>query len=507
MINVFMRTAATIGLPTFLMGMAFPVVARICIRHLESVGAGTGRIYALNTLGAILGSFAAGFILIPLLGLAKGILVLGMANVVIGTVVLAANPQGTPRQKMAWAVISLAAFGLFFLRLPEKFYFQELNPMEQMIAYEEGPLATVAVVENVIGHRTIYVDKRRRRGDGPHTADRPESLAHVPMLFLKDPKSALTVGFGSGGASYSYTLYPELEKIDCIEICKTVPQVADTLKDSNHGVLDSPRDPRYRILFDDARSYLRFTKARYDIIATDCTDLRYKSNANLYDVEYFRLCKEALTEKGMVVVWMPLGGMAPKVFATALKTFADVFPDMTIWYMNNEPTHYLLLLGTREANPLKIDLDTMLQRIMRPEIQKDLAEVSLQQPEKILSCFLEAAPALKGDFAQAPLNTEDFPHLEFESPKYGYSDEAMLTNLELLRKRRTPVQPYLEGAEKHADLMARLVKFEQAIDPILAGHSRLRLLEIKDACLEYMKAAAICPEDLSIQHALTSKTS
>lgn len=520
--NVFLRTVATIGLPTFMMGMAFPVVARLCVRHFSSLGKGIGRLYAANTIGAILGAFAAGFLLIPLFGLARGILVLGLINVLIGMAVLLANPRGGKAGRMVWSALALLVLLLFFVRIPGNYTFHTLPdahlPEERrvykMVAYEEGPLATCAVVEDSIGDRTIYVDNVGVAGTDRILLTDQKSLAHVPMLILENPESALTVGFGSGGASWSFTLYPELKQVDCIEISETVPRMAPFLRDSNYGLLDewdgkdltgkTFHNGRYRILFDDARSYLRFTENAYDIIATDCTDLRYKSNANLYDVEYFELCRKRITPDGMVVVWMPLAGMSPEVFACAMKTFAHVFPDMTVWYMHNAPTHYLLLLGTKE--PLQININRMLERIGRPAIKQDLAAVSLQQPEKILSCFLQEAPALEKDFAEAPLNTETDPYLEFESPKFGYSDEPLLVNLELLRKHKTSVVPYITDAEKHPRFMERLGRFIQAVDPILEGHAHLRRLEMAEACRSYLKAQAICPEDESVDFMLRFDT-
>ena len=59
---------------------------------------------------------------------------------------------------------------------------------------------------------------------------------------------------------------------------------------ANHGFLED-RHPRYKIILDDARAYLRYSKESYDIITTDCTDLKYKSNAALYDFEYFQFCR------------------------------------------------------------------------------------------------------------------------------------------------------------------------------------------------------------------------
>ncbi|HUT24286.1 MAG TPA: fused MFS/spermidine synthase, partial [Sumerlaeia bacterium] len=510
--NVFLRTVATIGLPTFLMGMAFPVAARICVRHLRSIGSGTGKLYALNTVGAILGSFAAGFVLIPVFGLARGLLALGLVNVALGLVVLLANPAETPKRRSAWVALAAVAFALFYFRLPEAYCFQELPEKHKLIAYREGPLATVSVAESSIGDRTIYVDNVGVAGTDRILLTDQKSLAHVPMLILENPRRVLTVGFGSGGASYSYLLYPELERVDCVEICRTVPEFADVLKESNHGVLDEWRggdiaqrafhDGRYRIIIDDVRSYLRFTNERYDIIATDCTDLRYKSNANLYDLEYFALCRQALAEGGMVVVWMPLGGLSPDLFASALKTFAEVFPEMTIWYMHNEPTHYLLLLGTTE--PLRISVSRMLERIRRPAVRKDLADVSLHQPEKILACFLAPAAAFQDVFEPLPVNTENHPILEFESPKYGYSDQPVIVNLAFLRRRQAPVVACLAEVADQPDFIQRLRRFESAVDPILEGHAHIRQAEpqVVEAARAYLRALEINPADESVRFLL-----
>jgi len=196
--NIFAKTAVTLGLPTFLMGMTFPVAARLCVQHLRSVGAGIGRLYAVNTLGAILGSFAAGFILVPIFGLRNGIILLGVVNIILGIIVLLANPQASIKSRAAFAATAAVLFLLMLLRLqaPEKF--QVLEPDHKFIAYEEGPLATVSVVENSLGYRSIFVDGVNVAGTEPYMLTDQKSLAHVPALLLENPKKALTVGFGSG---------------------------------------------------------------------------------------------------------------------------------------------------------------------------------------------------------------------------------------------------------------------------------------------------------------------
>src|SRR5262249_13674814 len=174
--------------------------------------------------------------------------------------------------------------------------------------------------------------------------------AHVPMLLNSEARRVLTVGFGSGGASWSFSRYASLDRIDCVEIDPSVFHAAPALTASNHAVWT---DRRFRLILEDARHYLASTDAQYDVISTDCTDLRYKSNANLYTTDYFSYCRRRIRPGGIVTVWMPLGGLGGDTFRMALRTFRDVFPHTAVWYMTNQPTHYLLLVGSDRT----IDVD------------------------------------------------------------------------------------------------------------------------------------------------------
>lgn len=522
---VFLRTFVVVFPPTFLMGFAFPYAVKCVMMNsdAESVASRVGRLYAVNTLGAIFGSFLTGFILLPVLGIAHSIWVMGAIQAAMGALLIIKD--NVPAQKkLVWSVLAAAALLITAIRIPRPTVFQPLEPLEKLLFYKEGPLATVAVTENSLRYRTIFVDNVGVAGTEPMLLTDQKSLAHVPMLLLDDPKSALTVGFGSGGASYSYTLHPELERIDCVEITKTVVEAAPTLIDSNHDVVmyapeyrrrtgRSPAgpplwddegksgwfksDPRYRIILDDVRSYLHFTDTRYDIIATDCTDLRYKSNANLYDLEYFTLTRHKITDNGMVVVWMPLAGLSDEAFRVALRTFYRVFPNMEVFYMNNEPTHYILLIGTKE--PLRVNVQRMREKLKNPKVKADLAELHLDSVEKILSCFVcgrqALAEYLKGDV----LNTEDFPYLEFESPRFGYGDAPILMNLDSLYHVREHPAKLVAPSTCDDETSRRLERYFAAVPYIIEGHRHYRRLHLIEAARSWLKALEINPEDAAVR--------
>src|SRR5262249_37775225 len=146
-------------------------------------------------------------------------------------------------------------------------------------------------------------------------------LAHLPLLLHPRPRRALTVGFGSGGTSYSMTLHGI--DVDCVEIERAVPAAAGHFTSENHGVLSHPR---FHLIIDDARSWLRVAPVRYDAIVTDCTNIQYKSNGDLYTVDYFRLMKDRLTPQGVAAAWVPANGIEGADLKTLLRSFREVFP-------------------------------------------------------------------------------------------------------------------------------------------------------------------------------------
>lgn len=494
--NIMLQTFSVLGIPTLLMGMAFPVAAQ-AVATTKRLAGDLGSIYALNTAGAIFGSLFACFALVPWLGLGAGLYFLAAVDTLLGLVIL----WRAPSSRASFFAVAPAALLIYILLAwsGRGGAMQELALGEKLVHYEEGPMATVSVIKNSFGHNTIYVDGVGVAGTDPMLQTDQKSLAHFPMFLVEKPRKALTVGFGSGGASYSYLLHNQLEKVHCVEICREVLNAAPSLTAANHAFFDR-KDARYRVILDDARPYLQYTQQKYDIIATDCTDLRYKSNANLYDLQYFRFCREKLEPGGVVVVWMPLGGLSVEMFKVALRTFHRVFPEMAVFYPDNEPTHYILLVGWNEK--MSIDYRRFAERLAEPDVRSDLAELNLDDPIKLLSTFITAGPALDAYLAGDDINTEDRPRLEFESPKYGYQDQPVLDNLRTLMEVRTSIRPWIVEGSMPADALAKLERYEKAMPLIIEGHEFYRRVEIEPATRAYLAAQALTPEDASLKNLL-----
>lgn len=490
-----LRTVTVIGLPTFLMGLCFPVAVK-SVSSVRNVGRRIGGLYFANTVGAVAGAVLASFAVVPLFGLTRGLIVLGIPPGVCGLGLL-----WKARMPLPWQCVALLSFAgamtcSGFYREPE---FVHLDAGDTLLFYDEGVVATVSVVENQRGERRVNVDDIPVAGTSLIMQTDQKSLAHVPLALVKSPRSVLTVGFGSGGASWSYLLHDELECVDCVEISPEVVEAARYLTDANHGLLEDP-DPRYRIVFDDARAYLRYTDKAYDVIATDCTDLRYKSSANLYDFEYFQSCRSRLSDDGVVVVWMPLGGLSDDMFRATLRTFQRVFPEMSIHYMHNTWTHYILLVGFNRA--IAIDFRRVEQMLREDDVRRDLAEIGLSDPYKLLATFVTAGVPLGRMIEGNLVNTQDHPILEFEAPKFAAGPELAQRNLETLMRFRTSVLPWVVRGSMTESQRQSLRRFELAAEHIIRGQHLEHTFQIEAATREFLTAQQWTPEDEGIDRLL-----
>lgn len=495
----FGEAFAVMLLPTLLVGGTFPLACRLASRGVGRSGRDVGRVYGANTCGAILGSLAAGFVLVPTLGLhganrlLAGLLVLSSAWLVLRQ---SRTDAGVRR---ATALVPIVAFVAVLGLAGRRERLIDLDPGERLRFYDEGRAATVAVVERPSGERRLLIDNIFVAGSHPVMLTDQKSIAHFPCLLHPRPRRVLTVGFGSGGASYSFCLYREVERVDCVEIVPEVLKAAVTFPDVNHGVLTNEK---LHVVLDDARSYLSLAgREKYDVIASDCTDLSYRANADLYQRDFFEMCRRQLNPGGIMCVWLPLRHLSREDFATALGSFHAVFPHGTLWYMLNMPCHYVLLIGTDA--PLRVDIEQLAERLSRPEIAADLAEIGLGSPTRIASCLMLDERAMAEVTRDAVPHTEDHPRLEFTVPRYPRGREREYENLEEmlpLRAKLADVLPDLAAASPV------FVALEDAVAQALTrGHIEVLKFHDRMSFRYYSLALEASPQAADVRALLLSR--
>lgn len=325
-----LAAAVTMLIPTLLIGATFPVAARIYAGGGADVGARIGRLYASNTLGAMLGSLAAGFVLIPLLGMQRSALMLTALNLIIGAAALL-SVQPAARRTQAGLAGALAAAAVGALLLPPGVYlgFRE-GVIPALKYYREGVDATVAVFE--VDSPPLKVSFVNGRNEVPTDAQSMRAfymLGHLPPLLRPDAERALVVSFGNGIATGSLATHP-LKQITAVELVSGQVEAAGLLYTrENRGVLD---DPRLRIVHEDGRNFLLRDRGSYDIITADATHPINSSSWALFTREFYTLVRARLAPDGVFIQWLPFHDLEAEDYRSIVKTFQSVFPNTTLFY-------------------------------------------------------------------------------------------------------------------------------------------------------------------------------
>lgn len=471
--------------PTLLMGATLPILSRVYITRSGQVGTLLGRAYAANTAGAIVGSFSAGFLVIPLIGVRPTMLAASAVYAAVGVAVLVAGSGGRRWPRVAAVATAVATAALVVLLPSWKrsvmsagvfLGYQEVAPEQGRIAfYEEGPTATVAVFEWASPAVTTLVVNGKTDASTGDDMGTQLSLGHLPMLLAENRERVLVIGLGSGITAGAAARH-DPERIDALEIEPAVVRAAGYFSQANRGVLD---DPRCRVVVGDARSYVASTQVKYDVISSEPSNPWIAGIGSLFTVEHFRDCRRVLAPGGVMCQWIHGTQIGTRDLATVVRSFIAVFPEATLWTTGTPGD--LLLMGGQEA---RVPVARLGRRIQESAIFGSPPESDWMPSADVVLARLVMGPDDLARFAQlGPPNTDDLPVLEFSAPRSLYAPQSYKHNAEALAAVLT--QPPTEWMEADAsrpldaDFVARLVHARLGADfaPLDEG-SRIELQRV-----------------------------
>ncbi len=264
-------------------------------------------------------------------------------------------------------------------------------------------------------------------------------LAHLPALLHPAPRSALVIGLASGCTLGALERHRELQSIDCVEIEPAMAHVTSFFCDINRDCL---RDPRVNLVLDDARNFVQVTPHRYDLITSEPSNPWIAGVANLFTREHFRNCRARLTPTGVFCQWIPLYNLSPGDLRSIAATFRDVFPTATLWMFPELATDGFLI-GT--LSPQALDVPRLAAGCARAGVRADLQAARVHDIWDFLGGCLYGPEMMTEISREAPLNTDDFPLLEFSAPTNLHSGIARLTLVRVLELARTSTPPLTRG--------------------------------------------------------------
>ncbi len=444
-------------LPTFLMGASFPLVTKIYTGDAQQLGRSIGNVYAVNTVGSILGAFCAGFILVPLLNIRPSIVLMVALNTGIGCFLVLNGWRATQDSESEPVKSGSGVKGLFqgigigvpivniglaiiiLLTLNQPLFlrstiFKTQRPGDTVVDYKEEVDATVTTLKDDEGVYRLYVDANQAADASRWDSPSHRVIAHLPLLLHPNPRRALVVGFGMGLTSHSITQHGV--QVDAIELSKGVISAAQQHFTHINGNVFNNRLFNYKI--NDGRNHILMTQTKYDMISTGIIHpLVSAGSSNIYTEDFYKLCKRILTEDGVMCQWVPLHRLPASHYKMIVRTFRKVFPETTLWY--KWTPDFVILIGTKD--PLTIDYNDFMKRAKIPSIREGLAADDLDGPS-LLDSFMMGPKAVLEYVGVGPIHTDDRPRLEF----FKASDLTTSTavNIKGMQKHRERItRPFL----------------------------------------------------------------
>ncbi len=446
--SAFLLTVALLFLPvTLLFGASFPLAVAADPKP-RSPGQHAGTVATANTLGAIVGAVGAPFILVPLVGCQRTLLLLAVIHLVV------ALSLWRTRVTTMIATLALAAVVVSGIMLPQDWILRravtDTSDTEVLMALEEDIGATVIVKEyGNPGARWLSLELNGTNvaGSSPALLKVQQLQGHLPLLQVNDPQEILHVGFGSGGTCWAVSRHP-VKRIDVVEISPRVLTASDHwFSFINHHVLE---DSRVRTILNDGRNYLMATDKKYDAILSDSIHPVFAGNGALYTLEYFRMCRDHLKPGGVASMWLPVYSLDTESFLRILSAFHQVFPQTIVWYDRTTPNEFTVVTGKVEGGPITINW----QRLEDPELAESLAIGGIRSAVDLEANLLLGPREVAALVADTPPHIDDLPFVEYTAGQTLDRTRTWYQNLALLAAVRTRTDPFADAPEPFEEAAA-----------------------------------------------------
>ncbi len=462
-------------------GAALPLLVALYkgARHQGVTGAaeGLGRLYAVNTVGGVIGAAGAGLVLVPVFG-TDGTLLIVLALIAAQAAVVAIAGD---RRRLALAALGLwIVFAVTWPGTPiaammrnhgQKDYgaFRQSSETvaEQTLYFAQGQTSDVAVFASPEGW-SLNINGLPQAGGGaepPIYGAESLILALLPYALHPEPASALVVGYGGGITTEVLIRSEHTQRIRVVEI---EPRVLDAVE-AVHGDGNAPHQhPRVEVAVADARNLLLRDPELFDLVLCHVTDPWLSGAAGISTREFFELVHGRLAPGGVFMIW--LGGWGETHARSVAGALSQVFDDQLLVTVD-----YATYLVASNA-PLQIDPASMASRLEEPGLQFLIAPLWLNRLENVLHLIIGGGSATT---TEVPANTDDNAYVEVFLPLVRHRGNQPVADLPgpvLSEAALTSARFSEEGEEWILRLSERELGTPEGVIPPSADFSRLARL-------------------------------
>lgn len=334
------------SIPSFILAMISPFAVKIKSKEDNEIGSLSGRISSLSTIGSIVGTFLMGFVLIPNIG---------VTNINIGVTILLVLMSFIAREKIEKKFIYTSILSLciiLILIISGRWLFKLSNP--DIVLDTDSQYSRIWVKQiqaQKANYKTLQVDTGLESYINQETGEMgARYLKYYDLFeyFNKDAKNTLLIG----GAAYTYPIHYlqkyKDKKIDVVEIDDKMTKIAVEQFGLNIN------EPRLQVFNQDGRSYLNYSKNKYDTILIDAFK-GLNAPFELTTYEALLHARNMLNENGTVLTNIigSIKGEDSDFIEYEYATYKAIFDDVKIFMVaNKDKTNIqnLILVGIK-GNP------------------------------------------------------------------------------------------------------------------------------------------------------------
>ncbi|MCG6922043.1 MAG: spermidine synthase [Acidobacteria bacterium] len=389
---------------SLLSGILFTLLGEAVNREIDVETRAAGWLTMANTIGAMIGSLLAGFVLVPGLGMERSFFVLALGY---GVVALVVPPPPRRQRSPVWRLALGAGLALFALHgvlfpfgLMQRHYFAALalrfgSDGSKPVAIREGIAQTIVYLRRdfedfgVPNYYRLCTDSFWMSGTTVRGRRYMKLFVYWPIAVHPAPRRALLISYGVGMTAKALADTRELERIDVVDTSREILEMSGIVfpDPAQHPLLD----PRVRVHVEDGRHFLQVTDERYDLITGEPPPPKVAGVVSLYSREYFQLIRDRLDDGGIATYWLPVHALGSDEARSILRGFCDVFDDCSLWIGYGMEW---MMVGTREARG-PVSEERFARQWQDPVVGAELRAVAFERPEQLGAQLLAGTEELR----------------------------------------------------------------------------------------------------------------
>jgi spermidine synthase len=252
----------------------------------------------------------------------------------------------------------------------------------------------------------LVVDGDNQAATAPLSMLHLKLLGSLPALLHPNPETGLVIGLGAGITAGTLARHSKVRDLTIVELSEVMPSASNYFKKWNYDPLSLPKVTFKK---NDGRHYLSVTDKKYDVITTDPLDANDAGVTNLYSEEFYNLVYQRLNSGGIAAQCIT-PQFAEEDYYMLVKSFQNVFKDTTIWFAD----YTTVIIGVKDG---ELNYQTIKENINESSVGYSLKISGISKASVIASLLLASSRQVEKLVANAKINSDIFPRIEYSGPR------------------------------------------------------------------------------------------